>query len=77
MKATGNFENTQHVDPLVALSERTRAHIDLWLSKFPADRKRSAVLQGLHAAPAVGALQKRNQAFLAVFAVGDRFHRPH
>ncbi|HZH43956.1 MAG TPA: NADH-quinone oxidoreductase subunit NuoE [Lysobacter sp.] len=50
MKATGNFEACQHVDPMVALSEKTRAHIDHWVAKFPPDRKRSAVLQGLHAA---------------------------
>ena len=50
MKATGNFEAAQHVDPMVALSDATRAHIDHWLTKFPPDRKRSAVLQGLHAA---------------------------
>ena len=50
MKATGNFENARHVDPLVVLSDDTRAHIDHWLTKFPADRKRSAVLQGLFAA---------------------------
>ena len=50
MKATGNFERCQHVDPMVVLSDKTRAHIDHWLTKFPPDRKRSAVLQGLHAA---------------------------
>ena len=50
MKATGNFEACQHVDPMVALSDKTRAHIDHWLAKFPPERKRSAVLQGLHAA---------------------------
>ncbi|MDR2872656.1 MAG: NADH-quinone oxidoreductase subunit NuoE [Xanthomonadaceae bacterium] len=50
MKATGNFENARNVDPLVALNDKTRAHIDHWLGKFPPDRKRSAVLQGLHAA---------------------------
>ena len=50
MKATGNFENARNVDPMVALNDATRAHIDHWLSKFPADRRRSAVLQGLHAA---------------------------
>ena len=50
MKATGNFENARNVDPMVALSDATRAHIDHWLAKFPPDRKRSAVLQGLHAA---------------------------
>ena len=50
MKATGNFENARNVDPMLVLSEQTRAHIDQWLAKFPPDRKRSAVLQGLHAA---------------------------
>ena len=50
MKATGNFEAARNVDPLVALTDATRAHIDHWVAKFPPDRKRSAVLQGLHAA---------------------------
>ena len=58
MKATGNFEACRNVDPMVVLSEQTRAHIDHWLSKFPPDRKRSAVLQGLHAA------QEQNNGFL-------------
>ena len=59
MKATGNFEACQHVDPMVALSDQTRAHIDHWLAKFPPDRKRSAVLQGLHAA------QEQNEGWLS------------
>jgi NADH-quinone oxidoreductase subunit E len=50
MKATGNFEAAQHVDPMVALNAHTRDHIDHWTSKFPPDRKRSAVIQGLMAA---------------------------
>ncbi|MEO5630030.1 MAG: NADH-quinone oxidoreductase subunit NuoE [Thermomonas sp.] len=50
MRATGNFEACRNVDPMQALSDKTRAHIDLWLAKFPVDRKRSAVLQGLFAA---------------------------
>ena len=50
MKATGNFEACRNVDPMVALNDKTRAHIEHWLAKFPPDRKRSAVLQGLHAA---------------------------
>ena len=58
MKATGNFENARNVDPMVVLSDATRAHIDHWLTKFPPDRKRSAVLQGLHAA------QEQNQGYL-------------
>ncbi len=58
MKATGNFEACRNVDPMVALSDKTRAHIDHWLAKFPPDRKRSAVLQGLHAA------QEQNDGWL-------------
>jgi NADH-quinone oxidoreductase subunit E len=50
MKATGNFEACQHVDPMVALSADTRAAIDHWAAKFPPERKRSAVIQGLFAA---------------------------
>lgn len=50
MRATGNFEACRNVDPQLALTEQTRAHIDHWLAKFPPERKRSAVLQGLHAA---------------------------
>lgn len=34
---------------MVALSDDTRAHIDHWVAKFPPDRKRSAVIQGLMA----------------------------
>ena len=44
MRVTGNFEAARHVDPLQALSDKTRAHIDHWLTKFPPDRKRSACL---------------------------------
>ncbi|HCV95348.1 NADH-quinone oxidoreductase chain 2 [compost metagenome] len=58
MKATGNFEAARDVDPMVVLNDKTRAHIDHWLAKFPPDRKRSAVLQGLHAA------QEQNQGWL-------------
>ena len=50
MKATGNFELVKDVDPMVALSDAVRGHIDHWVAKFPPDRKRSAVLQGLFAA---------------------------
>src|SRR3546814_15791767 len=59
MKATGTFDACQHVDPMVALSDKTRAHIDHWLAKFPPDRKRSAVLQALHAA------QEQNDGWLS------------
>ena len=50
MKATGNFEAVKDVDPMVALNDHTRAHIDHWIAKFPPDRKRSAVIQGLFVA---------------------------
>ena len=50
MKATGTWEEVKDVDPLVALTAHTREHIDHWVSKFPADRKRSALIQGLWAA---------------------------
>jgi NADH-quinone oxidoreductase subunit E len=50
MKATGNFEAVKDVDPRVALNDHTRAHIDHWVEKFPPDRKRSAVIQGLFVA---------------------------
>jgi NADH-quinone oxidoreductase subunit E len=36
--------------PAGALSEETRREIDHWLGKFPADRRRSAVLAALRAA---------------------------
>ena len=50
MKATGNYEAVKDVDPLVALNAHTREHIDHWVAKFPPDRKRSALIQGLWAA---------------------------
>ena len=50
MKATGNFALVKDVDPQVALTGHTRDLIDHWVAKFPPDRKRSAVIQGLFAA---------------------------
>ncbi len=50
MKATGTYNLVKDVDPLVALTDKTRDHIDHWVSKFPPDRKRSALIQGLMAA---------------------------
>ncbi|KGO98545.1 NADH-quinone oxidoreductase subunit NuoE [Novilysobacter defluvii] len=47
MKPTGTYEATQDVDPIALLSDETRAYIDHWVSKFPPDRKRSAVIQAL------------------------------
>ncbi|MDD0926817.1 NADH-quinone oxidoreductase subunit NuoE [Xylella fastidiosa subsp. multiplex] len=58
MKATKSFERVRDVDPQVVLGDRTRAHIDHWLAKFPVDQKRSALLQGLYAA------QEQNQGWL-------------
>ena len=50
MKASGNFAAVKDVDPNEALGADTRQHIDHWVAKFPPDRKRSALLQGLMAA---------------------------
>ena len=50
MKATGTYEEVRDVDPMVALTAHTREHIDHWVAKFPPDRKRSALIQGLMAA---------------------------
>ena len=47
MRATGNFDKVRDVDPMVALNADTRTHIDHWAAKFPPERKRSAVIQGL------------------------------
>lgn len=58
MKATGNFEKVRNVDPLVVLNAHTREHMDQWLQKFPPDRKRPVLLQGLWAA------QEQNQGYL-------------
>lgn len=58
MKATGNFDKVKDVDPMAELADATRAHIDHWAAKFPPDRKRSAVIQGLMAA------QEQNGGFL-------------
>ena len=42
-------ETHTHVDTGEALSAHVRAEIDHWLTKFPVDRKRSAVIAALHA----------------------------
>jgi NADH-quinone oxidoreductase subunit E len=58
MKATNHYAEVRDVDPLVALNAHTRAHIDHWVAKFPPERKRSALIQGLMAA------QEQNQGWL-------------
>ena len=50
MRATGNFDLVRDIDPTTVLSAETRAEIEHWLTKFPADRRRSATLQALMAA---------------------------
>lgn len=50
MKPTGNFEQVKDVDPQQVLGDDTRRHIDAWVAKFPPERKRSALIQGLFAA---------------------------
>ncbi len=47
MKAASGYAAVKDVDPAVALTDETRAHIDHWLAKFPPDRRRSAVIQAL------------------------------
>jgi len=58
MRATGNFDACRHVDPALALSDATRARIEDWLARFPADRRRSAVIQALIA------VQEQNHGYL-------------
>ena len=58
VKATGHYAEVKDVDPLVALDAHTREHIDHWLTKFPPDRKRSALIQALFAA------QEQNHGYL-------------
>ena len=50
MKATGTYNEIKDVDPMIALNAHTRGHIDHWVAKFPPERKRSALIQGLMAA---------------------------
>jgi NADH-quinone oxidoreductase subunit E len=58
MKVTGTYNEVKDVDPMVALDARTREHIDHWVAKFPPERKRSALIQGLMAA------QEQNKGYL-------------
>jgi NADH-quinone oxidoreductase subunit E len=50
VKASGHYAQVKDVDPQAALNAHTRAHIDHWAAKFPPERKRSALIQGLMAA---------------------------
>ncbi len=73
MKPTNTYPVAREVDPMVALSDGTREHIDHWVAKFPPDRKRSAVIQGLFAA------QEQNGGWLSdelVAAVGKYLDIP-
>lgn len=58
MKATGTWKDIQDVDPMALLSDDTRAYIDHWVTKFPPERKRSALIQ------AVFATQQQNGGYL-------------
>ena len=58
MKATGHYAEVKDIDPLITLTTHTREHIDRWAAKFPPERKRSALIQGLMAA------QEQNGGFL-------------
>lgn len=73
MKATGNYDKTKDVDPMQVLSDATRAHIDHWAAKFPHERRRSALIQGLTAA------QEQNGGWLSdefIAAVGKYLDVP-
>ncbi len=73
MKATGNYDKTKNVDPMVVLNDATRAHIDHWAAKFPHERRRSALIQGLWAA------QEQNGGWLSdeyIAAVGKYLDVP-
>mgnify|MGYP003775669011 CR=1 FL=1 len=50
MKATGNYDKVKDVEPNAVLTAHTREHIDHWVTKFPPERKRSALIQSLMAA---------------------------
>jgi NADH-quinone oxidoreductase subunit E len=58
MKSTGHYNEVKDVDPLLVLNAHTREHIDAWAAKFPPERKRSALIQGLFAA------QEQNAGYL-------------
>ncbi len=59
MKSAIGFNAVRDVDPLLVLSDATRAHIDHWVAKFPPERKRSAVIQALMKA------QEQNEGWLS------------
>lgn len=50
MKARGDYDAVKDVDPMAVLTDATRARIDHWVGKFPPERRRSALIQGLIAA---------------------------
>ena len=58
MKASGHYAEVKDIDPMTALTTHTREHIDHWAAKFPPERKRSALIQGLMVA------QEQNCGFL-------------
>jgi NADH-quinone oxidoreductase subunit E len=73
MRATGNFDKVKDIDPQAVLTDATRRHIDHWAAKFPPDRKRSALIQALHAA------QEQNGGYLTdelIAAVATYLEQP-
>ena len=50
MKARGDYDAVKDIDPMAVLTDATRARIDHWVGKFPPERRRSALIQGLIAA---------------------------
>ena len=64
MKARHLQAVPQSVDPDALLTADSRAQLDAWIAKYPADRKRSAVLAGLRIA------QNQNQGHLTEELIG-------
>lgn len=72
MKASGNSAALT-ADPQQLLSDETRTRIDEWLQRFPADRKRSALIKALFFA------QEQNEGHLTdalIAAVANYLHLP-
>ena len=66
MKATGHYEQVKNSDPLQVLSQHTRERIDHWLTKFPPERARSALIQSLFAAQEQGGGYLNDELITAV-----------
>jgi NADH-quinone oxidoreductase subunit E len=73
-RSTQDFDKVRQLDPTEVLSEESRTQIDHWLTKFPPDRKRSALLAALRIA------QAQNEGHLddrTITAVARYLDLPH